>query len=469
MGDICANLTGDVTDVCFLEEPEHLNWYKASHTESWTDRFEHVVGIGHTNYLAYLANSMAALATPTLQLLNSWMVRAYCHKLIKLSGVLQTYAPDKEVVCNVHGIRRDFLLEGQEERGNRPLEGAYFLGKLVWAKGLDQLIELEGAFKKRTGDYFPIDIIGSGPEQEEIERAFSGRKRRSQVAEPSDQGQATPTPRETETDDNTTAGGSNTHNSNSTKKRLELPKSRYEFRKTPIPARFLGRQDHLDACKDYKVFVNPSTSEVLCTATAEAIAMNKFVLVPEHPSNDFFAQFPNCLQYRTRTEFIEYLQFALSSEQIPPQLSEEEQYPLTWEAATQRCMDAAVITRRDAKRWDRVGKTEKDRTIQIWHNRLAKGHHGNIIRAFLGGGPVADQYVPEPGSSTATTPSSSTVNLLRAVWGTAAVGTGEDVVNVTPDDGDGGIEGEESTVSDASSMTSEASNDEASTVMIQTA
>jgi hypothetical protein len=29
--------------------------------------------------------------------------RAYCHKIIKLSGALQEFAAEKEVISNVHG------------------------------------------------------------------------------------------------------------------------------------------------------------------------------------------------------------------------------------------------------------------------------------------------------------------------------------------------------------------------------
>jgi len=94
---------------------------------------------------------------------------------------------------------------------------------------------------------------------------------------------------------------------------LDLPKSRYEWRRNPIPATFPGRVDHATLTEQYSVFVNPSVSEVLCTTTAEALAMGKFVIVPVHPSNMFFMKFPNCLAYRNKLEFAANLRWAMVS------------------------------------------------------------------------------------------------------------------------------------------------------------
>lgn len=140
MGDITDLIPDDDADICILEEPEHLNWYRAPFTaKAWMEKFKHVVGIIHTNYLVYTRqHAGGALKEPLLYYINQGMCRAYCHKIIKLSGALQEFAVEKEVISNVHGVRNKFLDIGTSVTTSTFTEGAYFIGKLAWAKGLGE-------------------------------------------------------------------------------------------------------------------------------------------------------------------------------------------------------------------------------------------------------------------------------------------------------------------------------------------
>ena len=86
--------------------------------------------------------------------------------------------------------------------------------------------------------------------------------------------------------------------------------------------------------------------------------MGKYVIIPEHCSNTFFEQFPNCLTYKKNEDFVAHLQYAMNNEPVP--LSSEHSHILTWNAATERCIEASKITRRDSRRRFRLRQTELD-------------------------------------------------------------------------------------------------------------
>jgi len=356
----------DKADVCILEEPEHLNCVRTSHNKSWTKKFRHVIGIMHTNYTAYTsAHLSGVITTPIIFLLNRLLARVHCHRIIKLSSTLQIYAPEKEIITNVHGIRSEFFAQGMKkaERSSYDSEkelsmidfdrGVYFIGKLLWAKGLDQMISLQQFFRKSTGDFFRIDIYGNGPEEEEIKRSFlGGNCSNCSLAINEEKETVDSVKRSVQTD---------------------VSKPTLKLKRHVIPAQFLGRKDHASLGGKYHVFVNPSITEVLCTTTAEALAMGMFVVIPAHPSNNFFEKFSNCLMYNNKIEFVSQLQYAMKNE--PKPISTELDV-LSWEAATDRLLDAAAISVRDECRRSRLNFDRLDEKAVdalhgvVWKNWL---------------------------------------------------------------------------------------------------
>ncbi|CAO2039131.1 unnamed protein product [Urochloa humidicola] len=282
-GDTSQFIPSREADIAILEEPEHLNWYH--HGKRWTDKFNHVVGVVHTNYLEYIKREKnGALQAFLVKHINNWVTRAYCDKVLRLSAATQDLP--KSIVCNVHGVNPKFLKIGEKITADRESgdssfsKGAYFLGKMVWAKGYRELIDLMAKHKSDL-EGFKLDVYGSGEDSQEVQ---------------------------------TTA------------------------RKLDLSLNFFKGRDHADnSLHGYKVFINPSISDVLCTATAEALAMGKFVICAEHPSNEFFMSFPNCLTYKTSEEFVARVKEAMDRE--PQPLTPEQRYNLSWEAATERFME----------------------------------------------------------------------------------------------------------------------------------
>lgn len=301
--DISSLVPPSERDAVILEEPEHLNWFH--HGPRWTDTFNHVVGIGHTNYQSYARGNPNGLVKSTVakekfvDVMNNVVCTAYTDVCVQLSATLPNISA-KSLVCNVHGVRAEFLAIGQAlDPEDRDLD-IYFLGKALYTKGYRKLIDALEAYKEKQAlagasvDIPHIDTYGSGPEYDSIVSEINQRQ---------------------------------------------------------LPIQPHAGIDHAHPTMHrYKVFVNPSTSDVLCTATAEALAMGKIVIIPDHPSNTFFKQFSNTMMYQNPRELVPLLREALARE--PGPMPATEAFMLSWEAASERLLDAAALpegTRRASK------------------------------------------------------------------------------------------------------------------------
>ena len=287
VGDITEIIPDEEADIAVLEEPEHLTWYH--HGKRWKTKFHLVLGIVHTNYLEYVRREKnGRLQAFLLKYINNWVVDIYCHKVIRLSAAIQDLP--RSIICNVHGVNPKFLEIGKrknehQQNGDRAFtKGAYYIGKMVWSKGYKELLKLlHDNQKELTG--LEVDLYGNGEDSDQVQGAA---------------------------------------------KKLELD------------VRVYPGHDHADPLfHDYKVFLNPSTTDVLCTTTAEALAMGKIVVCANHPSNDFFKQFTNCRTYQDSSGFVKETLKALSEE--PAQLTDAQMHELSWDAATERFLQAAGL------------------------------------------------------------------------------------------------------------------------------
>lgn len=95
-------------------------------------------------------------------------------QVLRLSAATQDLP--KSVICNVHGVNPKFLKIGEKVAAERELgqeafsKGAYFLGKMVWAKGYRELLDLL-AKNKRDLDGIKLDVFGNGEDAHEVQSA----------------------------------------------------------------------------------------------------------------------------------------------------------------------------------------------------------------------------------------------------------------------------------------------------------
>ena len=302
----------DRRDVAILEEPEHLTWFHSG--PRWTRAFVRAIGVAHTNYGDYVSALRGRAAGAAVAAANRALVAVHCDAVIRLSDALP--ALPRARTAFVHGVARGFISAGRDAAPGR---GAYFVGKALWAKGYSELVAL-----------LRPDPVGWR------DAARAAREAGSRLAEewgPADAGAEDLPPEE--------GGG-----------RGAAPPSvdafgsgedadpvRAAAAASGAPLTLRPGRDHLDpSLRSYRVFVNPSTSDVVATTSAEALALGRWLVCPIHPCNEFFSAFGACLRYGDAAGF--RLQLCRALSRPPPRLSAEERASLTWAAATRRFLDA---------------------------------------------------------------------------------------------------------------------------------
>eukprot|EP00891_Asterochloris_glomerata_P001375 jgi/Astpho2/1375/Aster-06232 len=285
VGDLTDIIPDEEADVAILEEPEHLTWFH--HGRRWSEKFNHVIGVAHTNYVDYVRRECGPLYTRALALMNKRLCSIHCHKVIKLSEAVQKLP--RETTAFVHGVAQQFLTVGDQKAqqlraGEEPFtKGAYFIGKGVWGKGYTELLDLLHEQRARGESSKSLDVYGNGE---------------------------------------------------------DIPEIKERAQEYWLDIQFHPGTDHVNL-GEHQVLANPSTSDVVATTSCEALAMGKWVVCAQHPSNRFFLTFANCLTYSSPEEFSRQLRHA--EENKPSPLAAEDWHQLTWEAATERFLDVASI------------------------------------------------------------------------------------------------------------------------------
>lgn len=218
-------------EVVVLAEPEHLCWYPFTRPRSRVSA-KTVVGLIMTNYEHYLRKQGFPgrhVLAPLIARLHRSLIRRHTDWVVPLSpAVADVAAGHPARQARVTGVLSPYFRVPPVRSGSG---GAYFIGRLVWEKGLDTVVEVA-----RRLD-LAIDVLGDGPDGAAI-RAMA--------------------------------------------------------RDRAAPIRFLGASvAPWTALPAYRVFLNPSVSEVLCTATADALVAGRHVVMADCPANEPFRPYPN--------------------------------------------------------------------------------------------------------------------------------------------------------------------------------
>lgn len=94
----------------------------------------------------------------------------------------------------------------------------------------------------------------------------------------------------------------------------------------------------------YRVMVNPSRSEILCTATADALVAGRHVILPDCPGNLPYKAYPNAHFYTELEGALEALEYALTTVPEPPVAARED---FDWMSACRRLVHLAGLESKD--------------------------------------------------------------------------------------------------------------------------
>lgn len=244
-----------------VQEPEHFGWLPVVSPRKDL-KADKILGIVMTNYGFYIrrpGRPDRALFAKLVEWRNKQLMRKHTDVIAPLSPAVDLDDLNHPVVRQqVTGVLDSFKTVSPVSEANK---GIYFMGRLVWEKALDVVIDTA-----RDLD-LAIDIFGEGPHQIEMqERAH----------------------------------------------------------RTNAPVHFKGpAYSPWETLADYRVFFNPSLSEVLCSTTAEALVAGRHVVIPDCPANTPFYDLPNVHVYRTVQEIPAAMNKALSTLPLSPSKARE--------------------------------------------------------------------------------------------------------------------------------------------------
>lgn len=257
-----------------VQEPEHFGWLPVTSPRHRVGA-ERIVGIVMTNYGYYIrrpGRPDRAAFASMVERTHKRLMRRHADVIVPLSPALDLRGLEDMVEWR----QVTGVLRAFAEVPPVPddTRGVYFLGRLTWDKGLRQVIDAAGRLN------LPIDVHGEGPDEAAIRKAAAG------------------------------AGA---------------------------PVRFLGpTASPWEVMQGYRVFFNPSLSEVLCSTTAEALVAGRHVVLPRCPANEPFLDLPNVHVYETPEQMEAALRHAVTAEVVPPAVARAR---FDWEAVCRSVAD----------------------------------------------------------------------------------------------------------------------------------